>query len=395
VIKVLIVDDEMLVRYGLFTTIDWESYGFEIVGDAKNGKVALELVNELQPDIIISDIRMPIMDGLEFICELKNRGIEKEVVILSGYDDFNYAKKALEYGASAYLLKPIENDELINVLLKLKNKLENRNRLMQTIEGFNEGLEILKQKFLIDLINGEYNKFDSIKEKLDLYRITPQFEKLCFSLIKTDNGVNVLDNILNVNVQNEKKYATPFININGEVCVIWFFDDDDIIDQINSYLGKVEFISAFVTGSAYNSWMDIKTAYDEARNMINDNIEKNGVLLKDVETPNYRKEIKEALEYIKNNYNKNISVEQVANELFLSSYYFMHIFKKNVGKTFNEYLVQYRIEIAKQLLRDTKYKVFQVSELVGYKNTKYFSQLFKRETGLLPKEYVDTINNNK
>ena len=394
-IKVLIVDDEMLVRYGLFTTIDWESYGFEIVGDAKNGKVALELVNELQPDIIISDIRMPIMDGLEFICELKNRGIEKEVVILSGYDDFNYAKKALEYGASAYLLKPIENDELINVLLKLKNKLENRNRLMQTIEGFNEGLEILKQKFLIDLINGEYNKFDSIKEKLDLYRITPQFEKLCFSLIKTDNGVNVLDNILNANVQNEKKYAIPFININGEVCVIWFFDDDDIIDQINSYLGKVEFISAFVTGSAYNSWMDIKTAYDEARNMINDNIEKNGVLLKDVETPNYRKEIKEALEYIKNNYNKNISVEQVANELFLSSYYFMHIFKKNVGKTFNEYLVQYRIEIAKQLLRDTKYKVFQVSELVGYKNTKYFSQLFKRETGLLPKEYVDTINNNK
>jgi len=179
------------------------------------------------------------------------------------------------------------------------------------------------------------------------------------------------------------------------VCVIWFFDDDDIIDQINSYLGKVEFISAFVTGSAYNSWMDIKTAYDEARNMINDNIEKNGVLLKDVETPNYRKEIKEALEYIKNNYNKNISVEQVAKELFLISYYFMHIFKKNVGKTFNEYLVQYRIEIAKQLLRDTKYKVFQVSELVGYKNTKYFSQLFKRETGLLPKEYVDTINNNK
>lgn len=121
--RVLVVDDEFLVRLGLRTTMDWEAHGYKIVGEASNGKEALEMFDEADPDILLTDIKMPVMDGFKLIEEARKRKKNLQVVILSHYDEFSYVQKALEFGATQYILKSELNEEkLIDLLKKLSLK---------------------------------------------------------------------------------------------------------------------------------------------------------------------------------------------------------------------------------------------------------------------------------
>ena len=142
-LKVLIVDDEYFVRMGLRQTIDWEGLGFLLVGEAENGVQALSLIRERQPDIVITDIKMPKMDGIELIAAIGEQGYPCEIILLSGYEEFSYAKKAIEHGVSAYLLKPTKNEDLIAALLKLKSKFAERQAL-ENLRGDN-GPEVFER----------------------------------------------------------------------------------------------------------------------------------------------------------------------------------------------------------------------------------------------------------
>ena len=123
--KVLIVDDEPFVREGLKLIINWEQYGFIICGEASDGDEALKLMKELSPDLVITDIKMPEMDGLEFIEMAKDiLGLNTKFIILSGYNEFKFAQRAIKYNVIYYLLKPIEEDELIIILKKVYNNLK-------------------------------------------------------------------------------------------------------------------------------------------------------------------------------------------------------------------------------------------------------------------------------
>ncbi|MGN1040350.1 MAG: response regulator, partial [Candidatus Fimimonas sp.] len=115
--KMMIVDDEYLVRLGISETIDWASYGVEIVDTAVNGKEGLEKILQQKPDVVISDIKMPVMDGTQLVKALNEQNYDGIVVILSGYNDFQYAKDTLEMGVFKYVLKPIDNDELVQTVL--------------------------------------------------------------------------------------------------------------------------------------------------------------------------------------------------------------------------------------------------------------------------------------
>jgi len=118
--RVLIVDDEYLVRLGLKSTINWNAYGYEIAGEASNGQEALELFDQINPDILMTDIKMPVMDGLELLEEVKKRNMDVQLVILSNHDDFSFARKAMALGATRYLLKSEINEaNLIEVLQNL------------------------------------------------------------------------------------------------------------------------------------------------------------------------------------------------------------------------------------------------------------------------------------
>ncbi|MBO9597280.1 MAG: response regulator, partial [Cohnella sp.] len=122
--KVLIVDDEPRIRDGLSTLIEWDELGFVVVDKAANGIEAMHKYKLLEPDLIIADIRMPEMNGLELVREIRSAGGTMHVLILSGYADFEYAKQAMTLRIDGYLLKPVDEDELIDYLIKLKKELD-------------------------------------------------------------------------------------------------------------------------------------------------------------------------------------------------------------------------------------------------------------------------------
>lgn len=123
-IKVVIVDDEPKLRQGLQTLIPWESLGFIVTATAANGKEALEVIEEKAPDVVIVDIRMPVMDGLQLIEHLRSNGHHLHFMILSGYADFEYAKQAIKYGVFGYLVKPVDIDEMSSSLKRIRERIE-------------------------------------------------------------------------------------------------------------------------------------------------------------------------------------------------------------------------------------------------------------------------------
>ncbi|MBW7459667.1 response regulator, partial [Paenibacillus sepulcri] len=122
--SVILVDDEVFTRKGLMKLIDWEACGFQVVDEADNGEDALELIRRLRPDLVITDIRMPVLDGMELIRRIVEENEASPVfIIISGYDDFKYAQQAVRYGVHDFIVKPIDEHEFSDALRKLNDRL--------------------------------------------------------------------------------------------------------------------------------------------------------------------------------------------------------------------------------------------------------------------------------
>lgn len=124
-VTLLLIDDEYLLRRGICETIEWAEYGIEIIGTSANGVQGLEMAIKHKPDIIITDIRMPLMNGLEFMIKVKESGLTPKIVVLSGFDDFEYARTAMHNGAVAYILKPVDNDQLVETVRSIAKGIIN------------------------------------------------------------------------------------------------------------------------------------------------------------------------------------------------------------------------------------------------------------------------------
>src|SRR5699024_7856661 len=123
--KVYFVDDDVFVRKGIQTLINWERYGFTVCGEADNGEDALEDILELKPDLVLTDIRMPVLDGLDLIREVKET-LESPpyFIVISGYNDFKYAQRALRYNVKDFILKPVDQEEIQKTLLKIADMIK-------------------------------------------------------------------------------------------------------------------------------------------------------------------------------------------------------------------------------------------------------------------------------
>ena len=129
--SVILVDDEPVVREGLEYIIDWEKEGYSVIGSAGNGLEGLELIKKVKPDLVITDIKMPGLTGLEMVGEAKKINPDLKCIILSGYSDFKYAQDAIALGTLHYLLKPIDENELIQILSRVKIQLEEEEEEVQ------------------------------------------------------------------------------------------------------------------------------------------------------------------------------------------------------------------------------------------------------------------------
>ena len=157
--RVLLADDEEEIRVGISRKIDWASLGFQLVGEAENGAEALELAEQLQPDVVLTDIKMPFMDGLTLCRRLKQSLPAAKLVVFSGFDDFEYARQAVGMNVSEYILKPINAPELAQVLQKLRGQLDEQRRERQNLEAlrrrYEESLPVLRELFFTRLLDGK------------------------------------------------------------------------------------------------------------------------------------------------------------------------------------------------------------------------------------------------
>lgn len=257
-VKVLIVEDESLLRKDIILTVPWEDFGCNVIGEAHNGKEGRELIRRLVPDIVITDIRMPEEDGIVMIKSLKDLpGIE--YIIISGYSEFEYAHQAVKLGVKNYLLKPIDDNELMDTVIKVVEEIRHRQNYIMLQENY--------------------------------------------SNIVNKNSLMFMDSL-----------------------------ETDITKSKKGYMGG-------------------------------------------------------AFEYINCNYMKDIGISDVAEHLHISESYLSKLFKAETSFTFVEYLANVRIKKAVELLKTSSIKIYEAANMVGFKDYRYFSMIFKKMVGISPTEY--------
>ncbi len=189
--KLMLVDDEEEVRKGIMEEIAWEDFGFTVIGEAENGKDAVELAETVIPDIVITDIKMPFMDGLELSKRLKDLHPAIKILILTGFDEFEFAQQAIKLHVDEYVLKPVLVDDLAGVLSKIKKKLDEEYAQREDINAlkdrFRRSLPILRGKFLTSLVTNKMNH-NEIEEKARNYDLDLAGHCFIVSVISIDNN---------------------------------------------------------------------------------------------------------------------------------------------------------------------------------------------------------------
>ena len=166
-IKVFLVEDEMVIRNGIVKSINWEKEGYRIVGEASDGELAYPMILKEKPDILLTDIKMPFMDGLELSRLVKQELPDTKILIFSGYDEFEYAKEAIRIGVTEYLLKPVSSAQLLEVMRRISKQIEQdreeREMLRQYQEDMKENVERERQNFFSHVIRGEVSIGEAVK----------------------------------------------------------------------------------------------------------------------------------------------------------------------------------------------------------------------------------------
>lgn len=358
-LKLMIVDDESIIRDGLVSFIDWNKLNLEIAASAPNGKDALEFFMREPVDIVLTDVKMPHMDGLQLIESIKKVAPSTVIILLSVYDDFKYAQQALKLGAFDYILKPVDikilESTFINAVSYKLKEIKNTSNRIPFIETADFDYFTTKNypiKLQDDLIKALKNS--NISDTLTILdNMWQKFDQNKYSLnIIKRISFNILDSIIHF-----------IMEINESPGVLFKGKDPWIkISQMNSSKEVYDWMYEVSCSICY--------------------ITKAGKKYKDNPL------VKETMKLIEDNYtDSGLTLNAVAKKLYVTSNYLSSVFKCRTGLGFLEYLTNYRIEKSKQLLRNLKYKIYDVSYAVGYTDPHHFSRIFKEYTGMAPKEY--------
>lgn len=537
-ITVILADDDFLVRETLFDIVPWRELGMEVIGQAENGKQALNMCIELKPDVLFTDIKMPFLNGLEVAISLQELNINTKIVLISGIQDFTYAKTAISINAAGYILKPIQIKEIIETLKKIRNSIDmeqNREQVYQRLEKqLAENMDLMRDKFLNNLVLGIVTEPNEINEKLKYFQIPLRVgESIIIAVTEIDDydkrvkdtaesykqflnfsvknlieetlnnhqaGVCVYTNdnqfviILNQKSCKEDKMALIFEEIeellhefNNLTITIGVGNQVSSIDAIGlSYNNALNALNyKFYTGknsiihigdvsntqklyqiSDFNGYTNLNSMQKELLTQIKlgdtEKLEKTvesyfgfltevklfteeyirGICIEliinaykeifetEIEVqeifPHYLNSVHAVLkaetvfemkstvnqmlahignyfrkkynqkhgnlviqikEFAKKHYMENITLSDIASEVFMSPNYICSVFKKETGVTINEYLIKVKMEAAQNMLRNTKMKILEIAEKLGYENPHYFSFSFKKYTGQTPQQY--------
>ncbi|WP_020618137.1 response regulator [Paenibacillus daejeonensis] len=520
----LLVDDEPIILRSLEVAVPWEELGVRIVGKARNGEEALRLYHERKPDMIISDIRMPSIDGIALMSEVRSCDARLIFIVISGYGDFEYARRAIREGASDYLLKPIDHDELTGIIRKSVAKLEADRRAREESDQLMHSVQALsllaRERLLAELTEGNSRPLQHLKW-LEMSLLEQSY---LMAIVQLDRFASVnkqwtsdekrlwffaVRNILEEwSTHNEALAMFPFHS--GEWILLFPAEADQrkehLGQEIVSHIATYAKLSCSVGFSKQVRGLEqLNTAYRSAQNalyqrffagqqtvfadraghaptpdglegwpyprwiedelmqairaldlfrllglldQLQTELESGGMsreallrfmteiaiishrefsqlqmtselpidglllhmeeadtldaaitslkeayrdwtelLLGSSEQEDGASLIAKAQRYIDNHYRNDLGIDEVSDFVGLSTSHFCALFKQVSGLTFLEYLTRCRIEKARYILANTEVKVYQLAPLVGYQDPRYFTQVFKKITGMTPSEY--------
>lgn len=520
----LIIDDDRWVRQGLRMTLNWEKEGIEVVGDAEDGEEALDLIKLHKPDIILMDINMPGMDGLALLEILQNQKISIKVIVISGYKDFSYAQKAIRYGVSDYILKPIQEHELLEVVRKCKNELGDESlystQMQKLSSCLRESLPLARSRFFEMLLNRQTacppgdidSKWDALGIPLDPDRISVLAIKINYWGTKDCEDIdctrirNALGNISEeVGTRSGSVIACP-LNSNDEadLAVLYSFQSDrqepvhswmPLINEAYHYLGirisigisrernrsmlfysfeealnacahyfyegceKVYDASVIFNGNKEDklysgpddSWETqllhaMKLGNEKLLEQMTEEFVQHLHALQDKFSPlgicrglammmqniskkweacypqhrkfkisscslqelknelksallrcseearssgNLNRVVELALNYTREHFMEGITMNTVAEQIHVNPCYFSKVFHEEMGETFSKYLIRLRMSKAKELLKGSTLKIYEIAEQVGYNDFRHFGRMFKDIEGITPAQYRD------
>lgn len=341
---VLVVEDERWMRQNICKMIE-QVAGYQVIAEAKNGKEALELLEQFSPQVMLTDIQMPIMNGLQLVVEARRLLPKLEIVLFSGFNEFDYVREGLRYGVHDYLLKPVQAEELERVMQQIGKKIEQH-------KDANFSKVFIQMEFL----RGRVKQLaDSIwlahKQKFeeDWTSLSTEWLTVEFRVEDVQDFFHLLIFMIDENIQGNYDAQLPRqqiqpIEFTGNVLQ----DMDNIREYLLTIMSEV---------------------------MIHRNWRKNHIVMK-------------ALNYIDTHYvNSHMSLLEASKAIGLSPPYLSRIFKEEMEQSFVEYVTELRMKKAREMLGDPAAKVFEVAEAVGYTDYGYFVRVFKRVVGHSPSDY--------
>lgn len=290
---VFFVDDEIIVREGIRNCLAWENTQFSLVGEAQDGEIALSMIQDIKPDILITDIKMPFLNGLELSKMVKKMQPWIKIIILSGHDEFEYAKQAISIGVVDYLLKPFTAEELLKCLKKTSDEIEHERKKSDEMILLKHQLDlnsdVLKDRFLCDLVKKQVSIENCISKatELNLDLIARWYTILLIKIVNTEKSISnvslksVLTNILEKNNESERNFIIFSFNkdsssetlgiivknYNAEVVEDDFFSIADAIKH--EILRNKDAFVCIGIGSTVERIANISTSFEEAENALN------------------------------------------------------------------------------------------------------------------------------
>lgn len=418
--RILIADDEEMDRKAIALILENEFSELDAVLEAKNGIELVQIALDEKIDIAIVDIEMPGINGIDAIRMLREKGCCTKIIINTAHSKFDFAVDSLKLAATDFLVKPMRREKLVAAVEKCIQQLNEENERSENESKYQNIICDLKPAIANEFINS------IISDRINQNNL-PLYSSL-LNILPNNGAIMVFQ--LSGKVDNDKQTAMEgFKNISEQIseicsCVVGQVNNTEIVALVREgnevldggwirsladMICRKFFVSTQVgihagVGRKVKSVLELYESYCEAKFALKHCGPRQVILYDDCckedesgeQMPEsgltYSKKIAYSLQYIQNNYSKDISLEQLADEIGVSMFYLSRLFKQELHINFQDYLTSTRIEAAKELMRKGSYSIRQLAEKVGYNNHTYFCRAFKKATGRTIGEYRDHIH---
>ncbi|MFI2856176.1 response regulator [Paenibacillus sp. JSM ZJ436] len=412
--NILVVDDERFVREALTEAIREASVEYRIAGEAQHGEEAFRMIQAHPVDLVITDVRMPRMDGLELCRRIYEFNPDIRIVLLTGYADFSYARQAMKYHVSDYLLKPCDSVEILNVIEKHaeEHKLQRFQRQVEQLRHSH-----VLEKHLNDLLYGipiPYFNQSILPAYQCIYLLCMAMKApMSHSIWNEQQALNAVKNI-------SEEWLEPHVKAVGimeeDHLVIYLFNEkkrslsemETVADELHAVIrNNLKLLVQIGISTPAQHQSEVPRRYRESYQAMQTALQhsdkhiytytevgreempgEDEVL--DMSEKGKRRVVEHMLQVIDERYPENLSLRMLADEVYMNPTYLGRIFKEDTGHSFNYYLNLVRVRQAKRLLEDFRIRVYEVCDQVGFKDPAYFSQTFKKYTGITPQEYQNS-----